>query len=360
MIEILKKLASPLVLGILFFSTVVLSFLDYEIPTALWIADGFFVVYSFGWYVVSQRMTFYVLKRVAEAAAVLLVIATLTFLLLRVLPGGPFDQEKALLPEIKANIEAKYHLNEPLWKQYYFYISGLLKGDMGQSYKYVGRNITEILGEALPATFQLGIYALVIAFSIGIPAGLFSASRHNTKSDAATMFIAVSGVALPSFFVAAIAVVVFCHELGWLPVALWEGTEYYILPSLVLGTRPAAAIARLTRASVLDVIRSDYIRTARAKGVGNWSLLYRHVLKNSLIPVLTYSGPLVAGVLSGAFIIEICFAVPGMGKHLVQSVTNRDYPLILGTTLLFSALLVLSNLVVDLLYSYFDPRVKLN
>lgn len=345
--------------GCLIFTTG-LSFFDYEIPTALWAADGILALIAFGWYTVSQNNLLYVIKRIVEAAAVIWVIATITFLLLRILPGGPFDQEKALPPEVKANIEAKYHLDEPLWKQYTLYLGGLVQGDLGESYKYLGRNVTDIVSETLPVSIQLGVYSLILAFLIGIPAGVFAASRHNTWVDNITMIGAISGVSLPSFLVAPILIMIFAFELGWFEPALWQGPAYYVLPVIVLGTRPAAVIARLTRSSVLEVIRSDYIRTARAKGLSQRVVLYKHVLKNSLIPVLTFSGPLAAGVLSGAFVIEQIFAIPGMGRHLVQSVSNRDYPLILGTTLVFSVMLILANLIVDLMYAYFDPRIKLS
>ncbi len=340
--------------------TLILSFFNYEIPLALWVLDAVLVIGSFAWYTVTQNLVSYVLKRVAEAFFVLFVIATITFALLRVMPGGPFDQEKSLPPEVKANIEAKYNLNAPLLEQYTQYILGILRGDLGESYKYLGRNVTDIIVESLPASFQLGIYALILSFLIGIPLGVFAASKHNTLWDNSAMFLAVSGVSLPSFLVAPILIIIFCFWLDWLPPAFWNGPEYYILPVVILGIRPAAVIARLTRASVLEVIRSDYVRTAKAKGLPHQTVMYRHVLKNSLIPVLTFSGPLAAGILSGSFIMELIFAIPGMGKHLIQSVSNRDYPLILGLTLLFSAMLVFANLIVDLLYSYFDPRIKLS
>lgn len=340
--------------------TFVWSFAGYSVPLVLWLANLFFLLASFGLYVATQGLLVYVLKRVGEAVVVLWVVASLTFLLLRLLPGGPFDTEKALPPQVKANIEAKYHLNEPLHMQYYYFMSGLLRGDLGESYKYLGRSATDIIMETLPNSFQLGCFALVVSFLIGIPAGVIAASRHNTWLDAFMMMGSISGVSLPSFLVAPIVILIFCFGFDWFPPAFWDGPEYYILPVLTLGVRPAAVIARLTRASVLEVINSDYIRTARAKGLNERTVLFKHVLKNSLIPVLTFSGPLAAGILSGSFIIEIIFAIPGMGKHLVQSVSNRDYPLILGTALVFSFMLVVANLIVDLLYSYFDPRIKLS
>lgn len=355
----IKPFIAPTIVGALFVPVIV-SFLGYEIHWALWTLVLGIVTAGFVAYTIKQNLVFYVFKRILESIFVLIVIASLTFLLLRVLPGGPFDEEKALPPEVIANIEAKYNLDAPLYEQYFNYMSGLMVGDLGESYKYLGRNVSDIVMETLPSSFQLGLYALILAFLIGIPTGVFAASHHNKLQDNLSMFFAISGVSLPSFLVAPILILIFCYWLDLLPPALWDGPEYYILPVVVLGVRPAAVIARLTRASVLDVIASDYIRTAKAKGLSHQVVLYKHVLKNSLIPVLTFSGPLVAGVLSGSFIIELIFAVPGMGKHLIQSVTNRDYPLILGVTLVFSALLVISNLIVDLLYSYFDPRIKLN
>ncbi len=341
-------------------SSLLLSFFAYEVPVPLFYANFLLVGASFIYYTISQKMILFVIKRIVGAFGVILIIASLTFLLMRTMPGGPFDEEKTLPPEIKANIEAKYNLNAPLYEQYIDYMGGLLKGDLGQSYKYLGRNVSDIIGEVFPASFQLGLYALIISFLLGIPLGLLAAAYHNKWQDTLSMMIAILGVALPSFLVAPVLIQMF--SFGWphLPAALWDGPSYYLLPMIVLGTRPAATIARLTRASVLEVIRSDYIRTAKAKGLSRKTVLFKHVLRNSLIPVLTYAGPLIASILSGTFVIELIFAIPGMGKHLIQSVSNRDYPLILATTLLFSALLVFANLIVDLLYSYFDPRIRLS
>lgn len=355
----IKSLFTWVYFGALFF-TLCISFFGYYIPEWLLWFDGIATVVLFGYFAIAQNALIYIVKRVVEAVAVTFIIATVTFLLLRVLPGGPFDEEKALPKEVKENIERKYHLDKPLHYQYTAYLSGLFVGDLGESYKYIGRNISEIVLETLPVSIQLGVYCLVLAFLLGIPAGVYAASRHNSWADSLTMMSAISGVALPTFLIAPLLILFFSLYLKWLPPALWEGPAYYILPVLVLGVRPAAVIARLTRASVLEVIRSDYIRTARAKGLSETTILYKHVLKNSLIPVLTFSGPLAAGIITGSFVVEAIFAIPGMGKHLVSSVTNRDYPLILGTTLVFSVILVVANLIVDLLYAYFDPRIKLS
>lgn len=356
-----------LIFGLIFLICLVvgLDLSESEIPRALWWLLAAWSTAATVYAVIQGRALVYVTKRLLEAALVLWVVATLTFVLLRFLPGGPFDAEKALPPEIKANIEAHYGLDKPLWAQYESYIFGLVRGDFGESYKYIGRPVSQIISETLPVSFQLGFYSLLLAFALGIPIGVFAASKHNTWADNALMILAISGVALPSFIVGPILVMIFCFGVpiaslkGFLPPALWESPDHFILPVVTLGLRPAAIIARMTRSSMLDVIRSDFVRTARAKGVGELVILYKHVLKNSLIPVLTLSGPLVAGVLSGSFVIEIIFGIPGMGKHLVQSVTNRDYPLIMGMTVVFSFMLVLSNLVVDLLYTAADPRIKL-
>lgn len=361
MIETLKSLTKffPLAWLGLLSSAIVLNLTDYEVPTGLTALILISAFIGFAVFIVNQNLVIYTMKRFVEAILVLWVIITLTFALLRVVPGGPFDQDKALPPEIKANIERKYNLNKPILVQYKDYLVGISKGDLGESYKYLGRSVTEIISESFPASFLLGFYSLLFSFIIGIPLGLFAAARHNQFADNASMIIAICGVSLPNFLVAAILVQWFAMDLKLLPPAGWGEAVYYILPVICLGMRPIAFIARLTRSSVLDVIGSDYIRTAKAKGLSQRKIMYKHVLKNSLIPVLTYSGPLIAAILTGSFVIEIFFAIPGIGKHLVQSVTNRDYPFILALTLLYAGLLVFANLVVDLLYAFFDPRMRL-
>ena len=337
-----------------------ISFFHYEMPFVLWLIFFLSLLICFFTYIVRKHLFLYVLGRILEAFVTLFVVATITFALLRLLPGGPFDQEKTLPPEIKVNIEAKYHLDKPLYWQYGHYLKGLFRGYLGESYKYTDRNISDILKDSLPISIQLGIYALILAFALGIPLGIFAAQRVNSLYDRGAMVFSISGVSLPSFVIAPIFILLFAFQLGWLEAALWEGTLFYILPAVVLGLRPASVIARLTRSSVLDVISSDYVRTARAKGLNEKTVFYKHILKNSFLPVLTFSAPLIAGILTGSFIIEKIFAIPGLGQHFVNSVTNRDYPLILGTLLIYSSLLILSNMIVDLLYAYFDPRIKVS
>jgi oligopeptide transport system permease protein len=224
----------------------------------------------------------------------------------------------------------------------------------------VGRNVSEIISETLPISLELGMYSLILSFLFGIPIGIYAAARHNSWLDHTLMIVSISFVSLPSFLVAPLLILLFCFGLHWFEPALWNGPASYTLPVIVLATRSMAIVARLTRSSALEVIGSDYIRTARSKGLSSQQILFKHVLKNSLIPVLTFSGPLAAEILSGTFVVEQIFAIPGLGKHMILSVSNRDYPLILATTLLFAVMLVIANLIVDLLYVYFDPRIKLS
>ena len=344
-----------------------------------WLTGIFWVVFTAGliWSVVRQHLLVFFLKRVASSLFVIFIIASLTFVMLRLLPGGPFDEEKALPAHVKANIEKKYGLDKSIGEQYWNHISGVARGHLGYSYKYEGREVTSIIKDAFPVSFKLGFYALVLSFLIGVPLGLIAAANHGTKVDSTAMIIAISGISLPSFLMAPILIYIF--SFGWpinklfpgfyqflvdydilLPAALWHSPRHYILPVVTLGIRPAAFIARLTRTSVLDVINSDFVRTARSKGLSEQVVLYHHVLRNSMVPVLTYAGPLVAGILSGSFIVEIIFAIPGIAKYFVQSVFNRDYPLIMALTLLFSALLIFANLMVDLLYKVVDPRIEVS
>lgn len=351
--------------AILSATVVLLTFLNYEIAAPVWWLFYAVTLGGTAIFVFQQGMSVYVIRRLLEAVFAVFVIATLTFILLRVLPGGPFDSEKALPPEVMANLAAKYKLNEPLLKQYFDYIWALAHGDLGQSYKYISRDITSIIAESLPNSIQLGVYSLIISYLIGIPMGVFAGWKPNSKLDFSCMTFAISGIALPSFLVAPIFILLFVKfpkdmwGIDFLQPALWEGPTYFILPMLVLGIRPAAVIARLTRASVLEVIHSDYIRTAKAKGLSAKTVLFKHVLRNSLIPVLSLSGPLAAAILTGSFVIEQIFAIPGVAKHLVLSVSNRDYPLILGATLVFSVFLILANLITDILTAIVDPRVKM-
>lgn len=305
-------------------------------------------------------MLSYTLQRLLSLLLVLFVIITVTFSLMHAIPGGPFTSEKALPAAVQKNIEARYHLNDPLWQQYTDYLSNILHGDLGPSFKYDSRTVNDIIAEGFPVSAELGIITITLSLLLGIPAGIISALKHNRWPDYAAMLLSTIGLSVPSFILAALFIYVFALKLGLLPAAMWDGPEYMVLPALALCGLPTAFIARLTRSSMLDVLNQDYIRTARAKGLPERIILYRHALKNALVPVLTYLGPLLAGVLTGSFVIETMFAIPGLGRHFVTSIYNRDYTVILGVTIFYSTLLVTLNFIVDLLYAVVDPRIKLD
>lgn len=302
-------------------------------------------------------MARYVLRRIGSALVILWVIISITFVLMHAIPGGPFTSEKKLPPQVKASIEAKYHLDDPLWKQYADYIGGVVTGDLGPSYKYEGRSVNDIIGESFPVSAQLGLLALCVAIVGGITAGAISAMRPNGIIDYVITFISTLGISVPTFIIGAVLVYVVGFELGWLPVAMWRGPSYMILPVLTLAAQPMAFIARLTRSGLLDVYRQEYIRTARAKGLGAWNILIRHALGNAILPVITYIGPLAASLLTGSFIVETIFAIPGLGQYFVTSIYNRDYTVILGVTVFYSTLIVVLNIIVDMIYPIIDPRV---
>lgn len=305
-------------------------------------------------------MAAFLVKRLLSIIATLFVLATITFFLMRVVPGGPFDSDKALPPDIKANVEAKFGLDLPMHIQYLRYLNGLVHLDFGPSFKYMGRTVTEIIGDTLPTSMELGLYSLILAIGLGIPLGILSAYKQNSWVDFSAMFMAVAGISLPSYFVGAILIYVFSLRLNLLPPALWEEWASKILPTITLGTRPAALIARLTRAALLESIRSDYVRTARAKGLSERVVILKHALRNSLIPVVTLIGPLAAYVVTGTFVIEYVYAIPGMGKYFIDGVTNRDYPLIMGVTMVYGFVLVFANLLVDVAYAIIDPRIRIS
>jgi ABC-type dipeptide/oligopeptide/nickel transport system permease component len=299
------------------------------------------------------------IENLLSAITTVLAIALLTFLLMKAVPGGPFDGDKALPPEVIKALEAKFRLDLPWYKQFTFYIRDiLLDFDFGPSIKFVGRSVTDIVLEALPVSMELGLYALVLATFSGIGLGVLAAAKRGSVWDVSAMIAAISGVSLPSFLVGAIAIYVFVQQLGWLPGAFWDHPENKILPSIVLGLRPMAIIARQTRSAVLEVWPMDFVRTARAKGLAPKRVLYIHVLRNAFLPVLTLLGPLAATVLTGSFIVEHIFSIPGLGSHFINAVINRDYPLIMGVTLIFSVFLIGATLMTDVLYSFVDPRIK--
>jgi oligopeptide transport system permease protein len=304
-------------------------------------------------------MILFVIRRILWGVPVLLIVATITFGILHVVPGGPFDQEKKLPLEIQTNVEAKYHLDQPLWRQYILYLNGLIHGDLGPSYKYLGRSVTDIISDTFPVSMQLGLFAVLLAVFLGVTAGILASTHPDSGWDHLLMFLSTIGVAIPNFVLSAFLIFVFAYLYRLFPPALWEGARYAILPAFSLALLPAAYISRLTRASILEVMRKEYIQTARAKGLSRLQVMLKHVLKNSMTPVISYLGPLTATLVTGSFVVEFIFSIPGMGKFFITAVTNRDYPLIMGVTLVYAVLIILANLIVDLLYAIMDPRVRL-
>ena len=300
----------------------------------------------------------FLVRRALLGIPVLVAVATLTFLIMHWVPGGPFDTEKILPPAIIANIEAKYHLDQPVGVQYLLYMKQLLQGDLGPSYKYIGRDVSDILRDTFPVSFTLGMCAVLVVLGMGVPAGIISAYWKNSLLDKSILLFAAMGISIPSFVLGAVSVWIFSHQWHLLPPALWEGPRYMILPAFALGAGFAGYIARLTRTTVLDVLSSDYIRTARAKGLTEFKILIKHVLINSIYPIVSVMGPLTAGLVTGSFVIEFVFSIPGMGRFFITAVTNRDYPLIMGVTLVYAVLIVVANIVVDIIYGWLDPRVS--
>jgi oligopeptide transport system permease protein len=305
-------------------------------------------------------MLTFLLKRLFHGLAVVWVVATLTFILLRLAPGGPFDRERKLPPEVLANIEAKYHLDEPLFRQYLRYLTGILHADLGPSYKYLDRGVKEIILDTLPTSVFLGLLALVFALMVSFPTGLIAAYFRNSWIDRLALLTATLGISVPHFILGALLIWLFALQLGWLQAGRWDSAASMILPTVTLGAAPAAYIAALLRSTLIEALGEDFIRTARAKGLRESAVLFKHALRNSLVPVLTVMGPLTAALLTGSFVVEYVFAIPGMGRFFITAVTDRDYPLIMGVTLVYTALLVAANFLVDLFYAYVDPRIQVH
>lgn len=301
----------------------------------------------------------YIIKRIFNAFIVLWIVITITFFLMHAIPGGPFTAEKSLPPYVLHSIEERYKLNDPLYKQYGDYLCNLVQGDLGPSFKYPGRSVNDIIKDGFPVSFKLGIEAILIAIIIGIPAGILAGVKKDKWQDRAVNFFTTLGVAVPSFVVAALLIYVLSTKLHLLPAAMWNGWRYEIMPALALSGMPMSFIARLTRSSMLDILSQDYIKTARAKGLSWSKVLVKHALPNSLIPVVTYLGPMTASILTGSFVIETIFAIPGLGQYFVTSIYNRDYTVILGVTIFYSVIVIGLNMVVDLLYPLLDPRIKI-
>ncbi|MBI1886655.1 MAG: ABC transporter permease [Chloroflexi bacterium] len=311
-------------------------------------------------------MTGYVIRRLLWLAPVLFFVALITFVLMHIVPGGPWDTKgRPISPQLERQLDAKYGLDEPVWRQFLTFGWNALRGDLGISFQYQDRPVSEIIREGLKATAVLGIFATIFALVVGVSLGIVSALRQNSIIDYASVFFATFGASTPSFVLGILLIVIFAVQLGWLPVYGWDqqwwlipNPKQAILPTITLGVLPAAYLARITRSSVLEVLQQDYVRTARAKGLHEWVVLMRHILRNALIPILTVSGPLVANLVTGSFIVETVFGIPGIGKQFVTSIFQRDYGMIMGTTLFYALVVAMANLVVDLLYGVVDPRIR--
>ena len=297
--------------------------------------------------------------RLLQAIPVLFGVITITFILIHSAPGGPFSADKAVPPEVLIALEEKYDLNLPLWQQYFGYLEDLISGDFGPSFKYPGRNVSELIASAFPTTAELALYSMIVAIVIGLFAGVVAAMRPNSVQDYAPMSLAMIGICMPSFLLGPLLVLIFGIYLEWLPISGWNSLPGdKILPAITLGTGYAAYIARLTRGGMLDILSQDYIRTARAKGLSEIVIVCKHGLRGGLIPVVAFLGPAFAGMLGGSFVVETIFNIPGLGRFYVQAAFNRDYTMILGTTIFFAVLIVSFNLISDILAMWMNPKLR--
>lgn len=301
----------------------------------------------------------YIVKRLMLAIVTVFVVATLTFFLMNMVPGGPFMSEKAVSPKAQAALEAKYGLDKPLPQQYVTYMKGILHGDFGDSLKQRGRTVSSLIVTKFPVSARLGGIAVLTAFCIGVPLGCISALNRGKIGDSVISVIATCGIAVPSFVVCTVLMYLFGVKLKWLPTLGLSSWKHYIMPVAALAFYPTAYITRLMRSSMLDVMGQDYMRTAKAKGVNQFFILFKHALRNAILPVVTYLGPLLAYTVSGSFIVEKIFNIPGLGGEFISSITNRDYTVIMGTTIFLATLMVFMNVIVDIVYKLVDPRIKL-
>ena len=307
-------------------------------------------------------MASFLTRRFLSAIPTLLIVITISFFMMRAAPGGPFDKERNLPPEIEANILRAYNLDKPLIEQYFDYVGNLLVLDFGPSYKFRDFTVTELIFQGFPASLQIGGMAIILAILIGVSLGAVAALRQNSGTDYAVMGLAMTGIAIPNFVMAPFLTLIFGVYLSWLPVAGWGEGSFYnkILPVIALALPQIAYIARLTRGSMVEVLNSNYIRTARAKGLKEELVVNRHALKGALLPVVSYLGPATAAVVTGSVVIETIFDVPGIGRYFVNGALNRDYPVVMGVVVFYATLIITLNLIVDVLYSFLDPKLKVN
>jgi len=304
-------------------------------------------------------MFHFISSRFFQSIPVLLIVITATFFLVRAAPGGPFSAEKSVPPEVVKALEAQYRLDQSIWQQYTSYLVDLSRGELGPSFRYPGRTVNELIAAGLPVTAELAFYALLVAVFFGVSAGVYAGLKPNTIHDYLPMSVAMIGICMPSFLIGPLLVLLFGIELEWLPVSGWGSTPGdKILPTLTLGLGYAAFIARLSRGGIIEVMTQDYIRTAKAKGLPSRVIVLKHALRGGLIPVVAFLGPAFAGLLSGSFVVETIFQIPGLGRFYVQAAFNRDYTMILGTTVFFSALIVLFNLLSDIIAVWLNPKLR--
>lgn len=301
----------------------------------------------------------FITSRLLQSLLALFVAITVTFFMLRFAPGGPFTAEKAVTPEILRNLEAHYGLDQPLWKQYLDYLGALARGDLGPSFKYPNRTVNEIIADKLPVSAELGALALGFALLLGITLGTLAAIRRNTWIDYVASTVGMIGISIPTFVIGPLLVLAAAIHLGWFNASGWYTPADRVLPALVLGFAYAAPISRLTRGGMLEILHQDFIRTARAKGASEFRVVTRHALKGGLLPVVSYLGPATAGILTGSFVIETIFQIPGIGREFINSAFNRDYTLVLGTVILYAVLIMALNLLVDIVQAWMNPKVRL-
>lgn len=300
----------------------------------------------------------YLMRRVLLLIPVLFFVALITFLLMHAAPGGPWDRERTLAPAVVANLNAKYHLDEPLPVQFGYYLLGLVQGDLGLSFKYAGQSVQQVIGRGIGTTLQLGLLAALVAVVVGVPLGIIAALRQNSLLDYGSMFLAIIGNTTPSFVLGIFMIVLFAVTWRVLPASGWSTPAARIMPILTLAAAPMAILARYTRASMLDILGQDYVRTARSKGLQERVVVLRHMLRNALLPIITVLAPVLAALVTGSFVVERVFQIPGIGKLYIDAIFGRDYPMIMGTTLLYAVAVAVFNLIVDLLYVVVDPRIS--
>ena len=303
-------------------------------------------------------MTSFLIRRLLQIVPVLLIVATLSFFMIHLAPGGPFSKSHTASKEVMANIERHYGLDQPLWKQYLHYMSHLAHGDLGPSFKYPTRSVNELIAQAFPVSAELGLLGLALSMAIGIPIGIVAAARHNTLLDIVPSAVVLLGICIPAYVLGPLLILIFAVDLGWLDASGWFNWTDAILPVLVIGAGGAAGFARMTRSGMLEILSQDYIRTARAKGASEVDVVLRHALRGGLTPVLSNMGPALADILTGSFAVELIFQIPGLGRLFVNSAFNRDYTMVLGSVLFYAALLLIFNLIFDMVMIAINPRLK--